>query len=256
MARKTGEGPPEVPPPPWRTPRKPASARVPITQDLIVETALRILEVESLEAVSMRRVAQDLDTGPASLYAHVANKGELLDLMFDRVAGEIELPDAVDGARWREQLRAFAVSMHTTLVRHSDIARVALAHIPMGPNALVCSEAMMSILLSGGVPPQAAAWAVDALALYVTANAYEFSLWGLARRESGQTLEEFVEATIGPIGAYFASLPPEHFPNLVAHVKELTAGDGIERFLFGLDLMLDGLAARAAAPKDHPLASG
>jgi AcrR family transcriptional regulator len=246
VARETAIGPPDVPRPPWRTPRKTASARLPITQDLIVETALRILEAESLEGVSMRRVAQELGTGPASLYAHVANKNELLDLMFDRVAGEIELPEAAEGARWREQIRDLATSMHTTLVGHSDIARVALAHIPMGPNALVCSEAMLSILLSGGVPPQAAAWAVDALALYVTASAYEFSLWDLARRESGQSIEEFVRATIGPIGEYVASLPPEHFPNLVANVRELTNGDGVERFHFGLDLMLDGLAARVA----------
>lgn len=239
---------PEVPAPPWRTPRKAAPTRVPITQDLIVETALRVLDAESLDAVSMRRIAQELDTGPSSLYAHVAHKKELLDLMFDRVAGEIELPDPADPAPWRERIRALSASMHATLSSHSDIARVALANIPVGPNALVISERMLSIMLAGGVPVQDAAWALDRLALYITADAYETSLWNVALRESGQTLEEFVHATIGGIAAYFASLPPEHFPNTVGHVEALTSGDGAERFLFGLDLILDGLAARARTP--------
>src|ERR1700712_1502826 len=118
---------PEVPAPPWRTPRKAAPARVPISQDLIVDTAIRVLDGESLEAVSMRRVAQELDTGPASLYAHVANKKELLDLMYDRVVGEIELPTTPDPARWREQARDLLLAMHRTLSAHSDVAAVALA---------------------------------------------------------------------------------------------------------------------------------
>jgi len=78
---------PSLPTPPWeRAARKTkAPARTPLTQEAIVAAALRILESEGYDALSMRRVAADLGTGAASLYAHVANKDELLKLCIDRV---------------------------------------------------------------------------------------------------------------------------------------------------------------------------
>jgi AcrR family transcriptional regulator len=226
----------EVPVPPWRTPPKAAPVRVPITQDAIVTAALRILDAENLDAVSMRRVAQELDTGPASLYAHVANKQELLDLMYDRVVGEIPLPGAPDPARWQQQARDLLIDMHRGLSAHSDIARAALANIPSGPNALRVTEKLLQILLAGGVPAQAAAWFLDRISLYVSADAYEGTLWP-AHLTGDPT--EFV----GSLQDYLRSLPAEQFPAVISHVEQLTAGGPGERFLFGLDLMLGGLAA-------------
>jgi AcrR family transcriptional regulator len=225
----------EVPVPPWRTPPKPAPARVPITQDAIVTAALRVLDAEGLDAVSMRRVGQELDTGPASLYAHVANKKELLDLMFDRVLAEIEPPGPPDPARWREQARELLLTMHATLAAHRDIARVALANIPSGTNALRITEALLQIMRAGRVPEQAAAWFVDRAALYVSADAYEGSLWPAEMPNPA----EF----IGPFREYLRSLPPAQFPATIAMVDALTAGEPGERFRFGVDLMLGGLAA-------------
>jgi AcrR family transcriptional regulator len=228
----------EVPVPPWRTPPKAAPARVPITQDAIVTAALRVLDAEGLEAVSMRRVGQELDTGPASLYAHVANKKELLDLMFDRVLAEIELPGPADPARWREQIRELLLTMHATLAAHRDIARVALANIPSGTNALRITEAMLQIMRAGRVPDQAAAWFVDRAALYVSADAYEGSLWP-------DTMPGDKAEFVAPFLAYLRSLPPDDFPATIAMVDVLTAGEPDERFVFGVDLMLGGLAALA-----------
>jgi AcrR family transcriptional regulator len=228
----------EVPVPPWRTPPKAAPKRVPITQDGIVTAALRVLDAEGLEAVSMRRVGQELDTGPASLYAHVAHKKELLDLMFDRVLAEIELPGPADPARWREQIRALMLNLHATLAAHRDIARVALANIPSGTNALRVTEAMLQILRAGRVPDQAAAWFVDRAALYVSADAYEGALWP-------DTMPGDKAEFVGPFQAYLRSLPADAFPATISMVDVLTAGDPDERFRFGVDLLLGGLAALA-----------
>src|SRR5215472_7094770 len=83
-----------VPPPPWqRVPQRAAGRRRdPITREAIVETALRLLDGEGLDALSMRRIADELDTGAASLYWHVGSKDGLLDLIFDHVVGEVEVP--------------------------------------------------------------------------------------------------------------------------------------------------------------------
>src|SRR5690606_28095546 len=71
----------ELPTPPWRKPRRGGRTRRPLSRDLIVETAQAVVRAEGLDAVSMRRVAQELGTGPASLYAHVSDKDELLELV-------------------------------------------------------------------------------------------------------------------------------------------------------------------------------
>ena len=82
----------DLPEPPWRRRSKKTRRQV-LDRDRIVEVALRIIDEEGIDGLSMRRIAEELDTGPASLYAHVSGKEELLDLVLDRVIGEIELPE-------------------------------------------------------------------------------------------------------------------------------------------------------------------
>ncbi|HUR73237.1 MAG TPA: TetR/AcrR family transcriptional regulator [Sporichthya sp.] len=231
----------DLPLPPGRTPPKRGQMRIPITQDAIVDAALRVLDAEGLEAVSMRRVGQELDTGPASLYAHVANKKELLDLVFDRIVGEVELPGPPDPDRWQDQVRELGIAMHATLSSHADVARVALANIPLGPNSLRVAERMLAIMLAGGVGAQDAGWFLDRVSLYICADAYEGTLWELP--EGIDPVADH-EELVAPLRNYFASLPAEHFPSFVANVDAMTTGGAEERFLFGLDLLLDGLAAR------------
>ncbi|MEO3861158.1 TetR/AcrR family transcriptional regulator [Acrocarpospora sp. B8E8] len=228
----------DVPTPPWRTPRK--IARQQLSQDLIVRTGLRILDEEGLEALSMRRVAQELGTGPASLYAHVANKEELLELIFDEVVGEIEVPVA-DPARWRDQLKELCWHMYRVLGSHADVGRLALASIPVGPNAARVSEAFLSIMLAGGLPPQVATWGLDRLYLYVTADAYESSLFLAKQRASGLALDSWADQFFGQVRTYLSQLPADRFPSLTGNVDAMMRGDGDERFEFGLEMLLRGL---------------
>ena len=85
--------------------------------------------------MTTRRVAEDLGTGSASLYAHVASRDELIELMVDRIAAEIEVPDP-DPARWPDQLRAYARHAQQVWAGHADITRASLASIPTGPQRL------------------------------------------------------------------------------------------------------------------------
>lgn len=138
----------------------------------------------------------------------------------------------------------------TLLSAHSDIARVSLATIPTGPNALRVAERLLTILLAGGVPARTAAWGIDRLFLYVSSDAYEGSLHLAKQRASGKDLEGYIADFIGQVRDYFANLPPEHFPNTVKYVDELVSADGDERFEFGLDLFVQGLAARVDTTPD------
>ncbi|MEU5864178.1 TetR/AcrR family transcriptional regulator [Nonomuraea sp. NPDC047529] len=233
-----------VPVPPWRKSRKPAPIRRQLSQDLIVETGLRVLDAEGLDALSMRRVAQELDTGPASLYAHVANKEELLELVYDRVLGEIRLPER-DPGRWKDQLRAYALEVYRVLNKHAEVARAALANIPTGENSLRTGEFVYGLMVEAGMPPREAALCLDRLSLYLIGDAYEGSVHISRLRASDMsTPEEYFTAFATQIADYYRALPRDRFPYLVEHIDDLIAADGEERFRYGLELLLDGIESR------------
>ncbi|QNE22048.1 TetR/AcrR family transcriptional regulator [Kribbella qitaiheensis] len=230
---------------PWQpiSPEKPARpVRTPLNRERIVDAAMRVLLDQGYEAVSMRKVAQALDTGPASLYAHVANKRELDQLMVDRAAEGIVVP-AADPAKWQEQLKDGMRSMLKVMRAYPGVARAAIGQVPLGERAMASTEAMLAILKAGRVPDQAAAWAIDMLSLYVTAVAFEESVQGA----SGWTLED-VEGFIAGLRTYFEGLPVDRFPLTVALAGALVAGSGgDERFEFGLEVIVGGLAAMVPA---------
>jgi hypothetical protein len=97
---------------------------------------------------------------------------------------------------------------------------------------------MIGLLRAGELPDQVIAYACDLLPLYVMAIAYEESLYG-----GEENSPEQVAAYITDMRDYFESLPAQRFPNLVSLAGPLTSGDGDERFEFGLDVLVRGLAA-------------
>src|SRR4051794_15338028 len=121
----------ELPGPPHSRRARPAKEA--LSRGLIVDTALELLRTEGYEATSMRRVAQALDTGPASLYVYVANRDELLDLMLDRAIAQVPLPE-LDPSRWREQLKEVMHGQVRLMTEeYPGLTRLAMATIPTGP---------------------------------------------------------------------------------------------------------------------------
>jgi AcrR family transcriptional regulator len=206
-----------------------------------VTAALQVIDAEGVEAMSMRRVAQELGTGPASLYAHVAGREEMIALVLDRVLSGVECP-APDPRRWREQIKDVMRASRRALVAHGDLARL-LPEIGLlsGESVTVISEGMLAILAAAGLPKQVCAYAVDAMSLYVT---------GIAAEDAGRAHQARSGAgpeTAARMADFLAALPPERFPTLTGMAAELARDVGDERFEFGLDLMVTGLAAHLPA---------
>ena len=132
--------------------------RAPITPERVVDTALRLVATEGYEALTMRRLAAALDTGPASLYAHVVNKADLDELLIGRLCAELDLPEP-DPSTWRDQLRDVCAQLRDQFLRYPGISRAAFAMAPTDLETVRVNEGMLAILLAGGVAPQAAAWA-------------------------------------------------------------------------------------------------
>jgi AcrR family transcriptional regulator len=233
----------DLPAPPWRrtAPKRAGAARAPLSQEQIVDAGLRIVSEEGIDAVSMRRIAAVLGTGASSLYAHVANKEELLQLMFDRVCGDVPIPEP-DPENWQEQIKQLVRDGYAAMVAHGDIARAVLATIPTGPNAMRMSDAMLGTMVAAGIPPQVAGWALDRIFLYMVADAYEGSLYRNRVGSSPEQMAAYFDELTEQIATYYEHLPETRYPYLRAHARALTGGTGTERFEFGLSLLVDGLS--------------
>jgi AcrR family transcriptional regulator len=217
-----------------------------LTRDRIVDVALEQMAESGYDAVSMRSVARALGTGPASLYAHVSNKDELDQLVLDRIASQMAVPEP-DPARWQEQVRQMLRDMLAGYRAHPGSARAALATIPTMEGGLRVADGIMAVLLAGGVDRQAAAWFLDLSALYVSAIGAEESIWE-DRRKAASTAGTpvAIEDVVAEIHRIFSTLPAATYPALAPHVAEMTTGDGEERFEFGLDVLLAGLEVVSA----------
>jgi len=233
-----------LPEPPWRAEPR-GSGRTPLTRQAIVEAALRVLDRDGMEALSMRKVGEELGTGAASLYWHVRNKEELLQLVYETVMAEIELPPP-DPARWQDQLRDLGRSLRSLMHRHRDVARISLGRIPAGPTLARMSEWLFELLRPAGVPDQVIAYVGDVSALYVGAYAFEESL-GLAS-PTGEDLPP--EQVVQMFRDYVASLPEDRFPQTRGAIDLLFGGDVDDRFEFGLELMIRGIETYISRPSD------
>lgn len=207
-----------------------------MTVDQVVDTALDVVATEGYEALTMRRLAAALDTGPASLYAHVVNKADLDELLIGRLCAELVLPEP-DPATWRAQLRGVCGQIRDQYLKYPGISRAALAMVPTDLEIVRVNEGLLAILLTGGVAPQTAAWAIDALLLYVAAYCLETSI---ARQRAGHEDAAWV-LDRAELLRRLTALPATTFPLTTRHAGELTAGDGHDRFDFTLTLMINGL---------------
>ena len=208
--------------------RRSRPSKAPLSRDVIVSTALQILEKDGLSGLSLRRVATALDTGAASLYVYVANLEELHSLMLDQALGAVRLPKAVRSP-WQDRLKTLLRSYFDALYNRRGLAQLAMSTIASGPNSLGIWEMLLGLLKEGGVEDVQAAWGVDLLTLHVTAVAAEQSL----RRESGPVL--------GRVENALSAVSEEDFPLLFAFKKALLSGDGATRSEWALGVILAGI---------------
>jgi AcrR family transcriptional regulator len=227
-----------IPEPPWKAAPRQRPTRAPLTREGIVNAALRVLKREGADGLSMRRVAEELGTGPASLYWHVANKDELINLLIDRVASEIQLPPP-DPAQWQQQLKEWVLQARQVFKRYPGVAALTLGRIPVGPNLVRWTEWLLALLRGAGVPDRIAAYAGDLGGLYLGATAYEEEM--PLPSPTGQDLSP--DQLVAMFRSYYESLPADQFSNVHATLDELFSGGPDERFELGLDVLIRGLAS-------------
>lgn len=226
-------------PPPPRIPRRQRSPtrRTALSVEAVVAAAVEVLDEAGVAGLSMRKVAERLGTGAASLYAYVSGKDELLELVFDEIVGDVALPEP-DPKIWREQLMTLLLDFHAVLLSHRDVALAGLGRVPTTPRTLAAAETMVSVMRAGGLTDRVIALGLDQLILYVAASAFEQSLY-----ERGAMTGEQVEQYFEQVHDFYSALPADRFPVLASIADDMVGSDGDDRLRFGLDALVAGLEA-------------
>jgi AcrR family transcriptional regulator len=232
--------------------RHPPRRAAALSRDEIVRTAIRVADAEGAEAINMRRIARELGSGTMSLYWHVASKDELLDLMIDAIIGEAQAPEP--SGDWRADLRAIACANRDTLHRHQWAVNNMGGRPPTGPKSLRSIERSLGALDGLGLDK------VTAMTILMTVSTY---VLGAVLRELQEVNGEryLAERFAGMSDAEKQAVIGEftervrqsgHFPRMVEMLSEGIDPDAAdtrdERFEFGLDCLLDGIAARLPHP--------
>ncbi|WP_194828554.1 TetR/AcrR family transcriptional regulator C-terminal domain-containing protein [Nocardia sp. XZ_19_231] len=211
-------------------------ARQPLSRDRVLDAAIRVADRGGVEAITMRRVAQELGVEAMSLYNHVPNKDAILDGVVDAVFAAIELPES-GCDDWRDAIRARARSARSVLAQHSWALGLMDSRRNPGSATLRHHDAVLGVLRETGFSLPMAAHAVSLIDSYVG---------GFVLQEANLpvSVSADVEAVAGGI---LANLPADELPYLTEMIVDHALQPGYDysgEFGFGLDLILDALEAR------------
>jgi AcrR family transcriptional regulator len=219
----------------------------------IVRAAIAVADAEGPEAISMRRIARELNAGAMSLYWHVASKEELLDRMLDQIESEIEVPEPTGD--WRADLNVFAHRTRAALKRHRWAVEFIGSRPPSGPNDVRNLERLLSLIdgtgaehdvrLVFGIFNTVATFVMGA----VMREAQEMRFQREQERAEANLTTEEIEALHRRFREWFSTAGD--FPHIAKLMESGVDPDDPdtreERFQFSLDCVLDGIAARLAA---------
>lgn len=225
--------------------REPRPAKTPgLNREQIVSAAIELLDAEGLEQLSMRKLGAKLSAGATSLYWHVANKDELLELVYDEVWGEVKIPTDPDVA-WREALTSFAYSVRHMILRHGWLTGL-IGRVPgLGPRAIRIGNDLLTTLAKEGFSINQLNYGSAAVMSYVLGSTIPEVTW--AATVEGRELDtETILRTVRQAAA--------DYPDLLAFYEETQARDPQTMralgFDFGLLCVLDGLEVRLHKEQD------
>jgi AcrR family transcriptional regulator len=222
----------------------------------IVGTAIAVADAEGPDAISMRRIARELGAGAMSLYWHVGSKEELLDLMLESIEAEIEVPEP--SGDWRADLGVFAHRTRAAMSRHRWAMEFIGSRPPSGPNDALNLERLLR-LLDGLADARLTMDIFGTVATFVMGAVMREAQEMRVQRDQEQAMagltEEEIQAQRERYHAWFEA--SSRYPRIVRLMESGVDPDDPatrdERFQFGLDCVLDGIAARLASTLPAPV---
>ena len=229
---------------PWWPARRPSTGRTPLDRDRIVAAALRRIDEDGLDALSMRRLGDDLGVGATTLYWHVGSKDELLDLVLDHVIGEVRA-EVRWGGDWQTQLAEAGHTIRRVLLRHRHMGAMIGSRLALGPHTMAIAERLLGILFEAGFSDHAGDLATNAVINHAVGWAVLESRIPAGPRAEGRSQDELEQVALGMI----RSLPAGRFPNIrriTVEAAMLSRAD--EQFDYAQRCLIEGIAAGVARP--------
>jgi TetR/AcrR family transcriptional regulator, tetracycline repressor protein len=223
-------------------PKAGETERTRLSRSAVVDRALELADAEGVEALTIRRLAQELGVTPMALYWHFRNKEELIRGLADRIWGEIRI-DVDPAAAWPRQLRSLFESLIDVLRGHPSATALLLGADKLGESHWQVTEVTLEVLRSAGF---------DALHASEIARSALWTGLVLKMSEPGYGHLNVSDEERAEIQrrkrVELASLPPDRYPRLVEAAVPLTTCDGDPTFhyQFGTDLFIAGIQAMAA----------
>ncbi|GAA0421093.1 TetR/AcrR family transcriptional regulator [Streptomyces luteireticuli] len=211
-----------------------------VTRENLADAALLLLEREGPKGLSMRKVAAEVGVQAASLYWHIRNKEELLDLASDALwEGYTPLPPGrtATADTWRDCLATASRRLRTHLLTHAGAVRVLAGRFAPGTRSPGPMEEMLALLRRAGFGPADTADAAYTLLTWVQGFVLHEAVPMSAAEEHGASPQE----AAAEARERLAGLPADRYPHLVELAGELSGPGMDSRFEFGLARLLDGL---------------
>lgn len=234
----------------WMRPERPARGPRPAySRARITEAAIRIADAEGLEAATMRRIAAEIGAGAMSLYRYVPSRDDLVELMADRLQGEIDL-EGVPSGDWRADLTRYAEGLRAMWLRHPWIAGVRRSLPGFGPNQLRLIERVMAVL-DPYVSIDESLSLMSILSGYVESAARDEVGQAEEGRRGGVTAAEWMARYSPYVQQLVESGEYPMFTKVVLEARQPHL-DHDDRFRYGLERVLDCLAGALSSPKEPP----
>jgi AcrR family transcriptional regulator len=215
--------------------RRERPAKPALTRAGIVATAVELVLAEGLAKVTMRRLAQELDTGAASLYVYVRNTAELHAAVLDQLLGAVDLSPVTAAGDWRDRLERVLTSYAGVLFEYPGLAQSALVARPSGEEYLNLIEGLLALLDEGGVPRGQASWGIDILLQFATSTAAEHAATD-PKAAATEPSDDWVA-----LANAVRNVSAETHPQVAAHGTELLSGPGEARLAWGFRVLINGV---------------
>jgi AcrR family transcriptional regulator len=198
----------------------------PLTREAIITAAVRLLQAGGPERMTLRRLAQELDTGPTSLYAFFGNVAELHAATLDQLLAGVDLRPAARAGGWRARLVELLVAYTELLFAYPGLARSVMTLRPSGPNYMRLVDSVLALLRAGGVPAGQGAWGMNLLLQQATAMAAEAAAEEVPWRE----------------------VSAAEYPGIAWASGQLFSGTRHQRVRWAFDALIAGIAATGITP--------
>ncbi|XVQ14877.1 TetR/AcrR family transcriptional regulator [Spirillospora sp. CA-255316] len=207
-------------------------ARRPLTRDLIVDAAITVIERDGSRALSMRKIASELDVGVMSLYNHVPNKDALLEAVADTVLAGLDVPASATAPDrdWKLNARTLVAAFRATARRHPRTMHLVLTSPVSAKSARHATRRVLALLAGAGFDDETSVRALRAIVAYM--------MGAQMLQDGAVTMAQGLPGDLAEAGI---DVDPAETPHVAALFDELTRPDPEAEFELGLEMLLSAL---------------